>query len=229
MTVYVTTSWDDGNELDIRLLKLMNKYGIKGTFYIPIKSDRTNLTKKEIKEISKTQEIGAHTLNHIELANNPYNIQLKEISESKKQMEKITGKPIKSFCYPRGSFDGNSIRAVKESNLKYARTTERFCFKPSKNPLRNGTTCQTIIFKADVFKFLKINNFNPLSLQYVFNWNYFAEKMFLHAKKTNGIFHLWGHSWEIDEFNQWNKLERFFKFLSKQTDVEFITNIKTIA
>ena len=30
----VTTSWDDGHKLDLKLAALLKKYNIKGTFYI---------------------------------------------------------------------------------------------------------------------------------------------------------------------------------------------------
>ena len=29
----VTTSWDDGHKCDLTLKKLLDKYGVKGTFY----------------------------------------------------------------------------------------------------------------------------------------------------------------------------------------------------
>ena len=31
----ITTSWDDGHPLDFKLAELLNKYNLKGTFYIP--------------------------------------------------------------------------------------------------------------------------------------------------------------------------------------------------
>ena len=30
----VTTSWDDGHKLDLKLAKLLKKYGVPATFYI---------------------------------------------------------------------------------------------------------------------------------------------------------------------------------------------------
>ncbi len=35
--VYFTTSWDDGSIYDMRLAELLLKYGLKATFYIPLK------------------------------------------------------------------------------------------------------------------------------------------------------------------------------------------------
>lgn len=62
----VTTSWDDGSYLDLRLSSLLDKYGIKGTFYIsPYYEYRErSLTENEIILLSKRGEIGAHTLTH---------------------------------------------------------------------------------------------------------------------------------------------------------------------
>jgi len=57
--IIVTTSWDDGHKFDIRLAKLLDKYGLKGTFYIT-KNFQGRLSKEEIKSISKNHEIGAH-------------------------------------------------------------------------------------------------------------------------------------------------------------------------
>jgi len=61
--IIVTTSWDDGNVLDVRLAALLDKYGVKGTFYIaPNKQNR--LSNDEIIAISNKHEIGAHTMDH---------------------------------------------------------------------------------------------------------------------------------------------------------------------
>ena len=41
--IVVTTSWDDGHILDLKLSNLLTKYNIKGTFYLSPKD-------REIKE-----------------------------------------------------------------------------------------------------------------------------------------------------------------------------------
>ena len=220
-----TTSWDDGHKLDLKLLKLMNKYSIKGTFYI---SGNCELNKKEIKLISESQEVGAHTMNHKELNSISLKDARKEIVDSKAFVEGIIDKKVISFCYPRGKYNLKVSNLVRNAGFKYARTTRRFDFSLSKNPFLNGTSCQTIIFKADLFKFLKVTNLNPFSIRYIVDWNYFMEKMFRFVQKKGGILHLWGHSWEIDKFDQWMQLEKFFKFISTQKDIEFKTNAELI-
>jgi peptidoglycan/xylan/chitin deacetylase (PgdA/CDA1 family) len=40
--VTVTTSWDDGHILDVKLSELLKKYNLKGTFYIAPKNREFN-------------------------------------------------------------------------------------------------------------------------------------------------------------------------------------------
>jgi len=66
--IIVTTSWDDGHKLDIKVASLLKKYGVKGTFYITPKNrdffKKDLLTDRQIVAIGKDFEIGAHTLTH---------------------------------------------------------------------------------------------------------------------------------------------------------------------
>ncbi|MCX6750242.1 MAG: polysaccharide deacetylase family protein, partial [Candidatus Pacearchaeota archaeon] len=107
--IIVTTSWDDGHKLDLRLAKLLKKYNIKGTFYISPRNREFKkedlLTDKEIIELSKDFEIGAHTMTHPRLTKVSEEEAFKEILESKRYLEKLTGKEIKSFCYPGGDYN----------------------------------------------------------------------------------------------------------------------------
>ena len=36
MDILITTSWDDGHPLDLRLAELLHKYDVPATFYIPV-------------------------------------------------------------------------------------------------------------------------------------------------------------------------------------------------
>ena len=35
------------------------------------------------------------------------------------------------------------------------------------------------------------------------------------ALAQNGVFHLWGHSWELEESQQWSRLEDVLKLMSE--------------
>jgi len=48
--------------------------------------------------------------------------------------------------------------------------------------------------------------------------------LFERAKARNGLFHLWGHSWEIDKNHDWQRLENVLAYIAKQPDVHYLTN-----
>ena len=50
----IETSWDDGSKLDLKIAKLLYKYKLTGTFYIPTGCE---LTPNEIKKLSEKQRI----------------------------------------------------------------------------------------------------------------------------------------------------------------------------
>ena len=60
---------------------------------------------------------------------------------------------------------------------------------------------------------------NPLEL---------SLKLLDHLSKTGGYFHLWGHSWEIEEQNLWDDLEKFFVEISKRKNIFYLTNYEVV-
>ena len=56
----------------------------------------------------------------------------------------------------------------------------------------------------------------PIVLSRFSEKNYwrFAEKTISDSIQTDKTFHLWGHSWEIDDNNLWSNLEDLLKILS---------------
>ena len=101
--IIVTTSWDDGHILDIRVAKLLKKYRLEGTFYISPKDKeilQTNrLSNEQIVFLANDFEIGAHTMTHPLLTKTEDMVAKKEIIDSKNYLEKIIGKSVKSFCF----------------------------------------------------------------------------------------------------------------------------------
>jgi peptidoglycan/xylan/chitin deacetylase (PgdA/CDA1 family) len=63
----VTLSWDDGHPFDARIADMMLRHGLRGTFYISRIAERGTMSAAQIRELSQTFEVGAHTLGHIVL------------------------------------------------------------------------------------------------------------------------------------------------------------------
>jgi len=232
--IFFTTSWDDGSIYDIKLSKMLLKYNIKGTFYIPLKNDQisTILSRKEIKLISNNFETGAHTLNHTVLTKVSYEKARQEMRDGKSALEDVIGKEIRAFCFPKGKYTQPLLNLVKECKFDYARTVESLRIKnviDTKKRLMH-VSLQVYPYKHHVYwiSILKGNKeglYNYLSVANVVgDWSKLSETLLENSFKSGIAFHLWGHSWEIEKHNLWEILEQFLKYVNKRNNVIFCTN-----
>ena len=233
--VIVTTSWDDGDVLDVKLASLLDKYGVKGTFYITL-NRQNRLSNNEIAAISNKHEIGAHTMSHPLLTEIPAEEAEKQIAESKNYLEKIIGKQIKIFAYPAGDYNASIIDIIKSCGFKGARTTKDWSWDLPENafemptslhvypyPLRFGTSSVRARLKPLFHNLPKIIRYR-LRPAAIFSWRNLAMAMFDRAYSEDGTFHIWGHSWEIDKYQMWDDLENLLKYISSKEGIEFKTN-----
>ncbi len=182
---------------DIKLANLLKKYGIKNViFYVmPWNKDLIRLLKQDF-------TIGSHTLTHPILRNISYEQAKHEIYGSKRILEKVINKKIKSFCYPKGKYNDSVLRLVKKAGYKEARTTDIGYIKKPKNLFRLYTSAHIC----------------PVRLEYKgTNWFVEAKKLFDKVMDGDGdYFHLWGHGWEIEQYNEWESLEEFLMYVSEK-------------
>ncbi len=224
----ITTSWDDGHPLDLKLARLLKEYDIPATFYIPIKNPgRKVLKKKYIQELSKHFDMGGHTYSHANLEELDQKRAYREITRGKKRLEKIIGKTVKPFCYPKGKYNKNTVNLVKKAGFIGARSVRNLEYKPDFK-YSIGTTIH--VGKnglTQLFSFLKkskkMKN-TPLFLYllskkaYTKNWLKLACYSLEFVLEKGGIFHLWGHSWKNLELeNNWRELEVFLKIVRKKS------------
>ena len=64
--------------------------------------------------------IASHTLSHPFLSRCSLEEQEKEISDSKRLLEELTGKSVDLFAYPTGDYDKNSLQKVEQAGYKAA-------------------------------------------------------------------------------------------------------------
>jgi hypothetical protein len=63
-----------------------------------------------------------------------------------------------------------------------------------------------------------------LSIGYNRTWFEIAKSFFKKFLMRGGVYHLWGHSWQIEQNNQWNEIEKLFAFISQKSGNEYLTN-----
>lgn len=224
----ITTSWDDGHKLDVRLAALLRKYNIKATFYISPQdrefAKEDLLTPAQTKAIAKDFEIGAHTITHPRLTEVTDDRARQEMADSKAYLEKLLKKPITTFCYPGGNYFKKHVAMAREAGFTYARTVKRHFYGLKGEPQESHTTVNAYNHYQDLWKILKFAGYNPLKVPYYFQWQNLAKAMFDKVRREGGVFHLWGHSWEIDNHGDWEKLEEILAYISGHNDVVYAEN-----
>src|SRR6185437_7908996 len=113
-------------------------------------------------------------------------------------LEAWTGKPVTSFCYPRGKNNSAVREAVKNAGFTYARGVDRFSFSGiGSDAFAAPTTVHAYRHWSDLGRILAFSKFDNFIVNYA-HWDELAIQLFLKASKEGGVFHLWGHSWEIE-------------------------------
>jgi peptidoglycan-N-acetylglucosamine deacetylase len=226
-TAVVTTSWDDGHKFDLRLARMLKEHGLRATFYVAPENHefpkQDLLTLPEIRDISQDFEIGAHSMTHRRLPAIPEEQSKKEIIASKEVLEQITGKEIKAFCYPYGAYTRLHVELVKNAGYRYARTITRYAFT-MEDPYQAGTSLHVYNHRFDLWQTARFAKFRPIKTLHCLEWDALAQAMFDQVIKEGGIYHIWGHSWEIDEHNDWERLENIFRYIGANPKVNYVTN-----
>ncbi len=219
MKKIVTTSWDDGHKLDIKLAGLLQKYNIPATFYVsPANREFSKedlLSAQEIQFLSESFEIGGHTLHHPNLAQVPLDRAVDNIKAGKDMLEHIVRKKLQSFAYPYGVYTEQVQKAVLDLGFRVARTTKRFSIEASKEYDALPTTVHVYTHLSDVIRLPKYRTIQ---------WQVLARHFFDQTLENGGTFHLWGHSWEVDKCKEWKNLEAVLEYLSNRADVAYVNN-----
>ena len=216
----LTLSYDDGVVEDIRLIKILNKYGIKATFninsgvYLPEDAKREKfygrMKLSEAKElyINSGHEVAVHALTHPFLEKIKTDEVLTEVIEDRRHIEQQYGTLARGMAYPFGSYNDEVIDSLRRCGICYSRTvksTESFNF-PEKW-LELNPTC---------------HHNNPKLMELA---KKFVEENSKYAF-DNWLFYLWGHSYEFDNYDNWEVIENFAEYIGGRDDVWYATNIE---
>ena len=219
----VTFSFDDGVTQDIRLIEILNKYGLKGTFNLNSaklgildeswKVDvgdipRFIINASQVKSVYAGHEVAVHTLTHPNLTILNDETVICQVDEDRKALSALCGYPVVGMAYPCGGVNNDErVAALIKNNtpIAYARTiTSTYTFELQKeNLLRFNPTLHFTDKKLEetVERFLSLQTEEPQLL------------------------YIWGHSYELD-YNEscWQRFETLCKMISGRKDVFYGTN-----
>lgn len=229
----LTTSWDDGHPLDFRIAEMLERYGLTGTFYVPRQAETEVMSTAQIQELGKRFEIGAHTLDHVRLQNISDVEARHQLRGSRLWIEEVTGRECRVFCFPGGKFHRRQLPLLRECGFVAARTVEMMSLTGSHT--MNGlallpTTIQAhphslLTYTRNAAKRWRAPNMWRAMVYHKNDWASTAISFLNCARREGGVFHLWGHSWEIEEAGQWEALERVLAAMGEcKPEARCVTN-----
>jgi peptidoglycan/xylan/chitin deacetylase (PgdA/CDA1 family) len=230
----VTTSWDDGDVRDLRIADLLLQRGLPGTFYVPLHpfGGSPALTPDNLRAMTSAGlEIGAHGVDHEIMSELSFEHALRVVGHCKCVLEERLGAEVPMFCYPRGRYNSDTIRCLKKVGYRGARTVQMVNTHLSFGPFEMPTSSQ--VYPHASMRYLRNmargRNFRAMyeylvDLRYESNWVKLSKKLFDRALEHNGIWHIYGHSWEIDELGLWDGLKEVLDYASKRDNVLYLTN-----
>lgn len=202
----LTLSYDDGRLEDRRLVEILDRAGVRGTFHLntAVLGDGEHVTAEELKTLYKNHEVSAHTHTHPFLAELPQGAAVRELLENRRLLEAAVGHPVRGMSYPYGQVSDALVQTARACGMEYSRTvTARPTFEPPADFLRWDPTCHH-------------NGLGDL-------WERFAAKDY---RKKLQLFYLWGHSYEFANDGNWDVIEAFCARAGGRGDTWYATNIE---
>lgn len=223
----VTFSYDDGVSQDLRLIELLNKYGLKGTFNLnshKLGTGNINMrlgqalasykfSENHLKQVYEGHEVAAHTLDHINLTEQTEEEIIRQVEEDRLNLSKIMGYNVVGMAYPCGGVNNDDrVAEIIKNNtgVKYCRTT---------------TNTDSFDIQENLYRF------NP-NVYHVLQYDRMMEmgKKFVELTPDKPqIFYIWGHAYEFDvEQDHWLKMEEFCRLISGRDDIFYGTNAEVL-
>lgn len=218
----VTLSFDDGVTQDIRFIEILNKYGLKGTFnlnsellgkagylkYETKQASHNKVNPEDVKSIYSGHEVAAHTLTHPFLTTLEETEVETQVEQDRLRLSELVGYEVKGFAYPGGGVNFNRRVADiirDKTGIKYARTI---------------VASNNFELQEDLYVFKP-----TVKITEDFDRLFELTQEFISLNPTSpALFYAWGHSYEYDFENTWDKIEEWCKLISGKADIFYGTN-----
>jgi peptidoglycan-N-acetylglucosamine deacetylase len=226
---FVTFSWDDGCQEDLKMADLFAKEGLKCSFYVPARNaERKTISASEIRSIGSYHDIGGHTYSHAILTKISLAEARNQIFQGKSYLEDIIGHEIDGFCYPRGKWNYQIHAAVLDIGFRYVRMVDMF-----QGQLMNGQFLRTSLqlyphsMRTYILHLLKRRNWAGFAMLYQLKNSATLkariDQIARYAGNRERSLHFWGHSWEVEDLNLWNEIRQIIITL-KENNWLFLSN-----
>ena len=223
---YITIRMDDGITQDARMMEIMRKYGVDCcTFYINTglyganwawvgqasgRPDVTHIryTKAELESgIYDGFDVECHTRTHPSLKNLSERQVTREVKNDAENIEKIFGYQPIGMAWPGGDTEwneGNIVTILETTNVRYGSCTTRNTVMglPKFSLPEYFMTWYPSCGFSDLDSLVLLNEFIKADC---------TEDM---------LFYVWGHGYELDIYNTWDKFETMIKTIAEAAEAD---------
>ncbi len=220
----LTFSYDDAPAADRRLVAILNRHGLKGTFNlntygrpetVPADVERDDagfprcaVAKDEWQTLYAGHEVALHGARHETFSSVPWPVILEDVYRNKQVLEAELRMPIRGFAYPCGTSSKTAIgdRILQALDVAYGRVT--------------APSDQRFALPDDFLDWHPTSHHNgPIDE---------IGREFLSATPVADplLCYIWGHSFEFDGKGNWDVIERFCALVAGQPDIWYATNIE---
>lgn len=210
----LTLSYDDGVFQDIRFMRIIDKYGLKCTFNINTgcfsetdAEKRGRLSEKQALELysDSGHEVAVHAVSHPFLEELPTHIANQEIIGDRKKIEELFGTVCRGMAYPFGTYSDDVVELLRLNGIAYSRTAKATGgFKIPSDWLRLNPTCHHK--DARLFEYCD---------------SFLEDDRYCRPK----LFYLWGHTYEFDDKDNWDIIEKFAEKMGGRDNIWYAVNI----
>lgn len=214
----LTFSYDDGVKADKRLIEILDRHGLKGTFNLNSRlfgcerwHDRMDEEQTYLTFYNRSHEIALHGARHVFLNKVPLPEAINEIVQNRLYLENKFGRIVRGMAYAYNGYNAEILNILPQLGVAYARTTRStHSFSMPDNFLEWRPTCHHT--EEELL---------PL-----------AEKFAAGAPENDfknrepWLMYIWGHSYEFDDDNNWQKIEDVCDLLGGRQDIWYATNIE---
>jgi peptidoglycan/xylan/chitin deacetylase (PgdA/CDA1 family) len=198
-------SWDDGVQNDLRCAQALKKHAFRGTYFLvhsaPVLKVAASLE-------AMGMEVGSHTWSHVPLSQRDPDQAVAECVQMRKAIEEIVGHPIVSFAYPFGLIDGY------DSHGNFVVNSAALAGYWSGRVTRDGQL--NLLDNPNLMTLAPSGRWND-------NTNALEAKWTLASQRPGGVFHIWGHSWEMVTEDDWTRLDHLLEEFGHRADTWYTT------
>lgn len=213
----LTLSYDDGVVFDRKLIEIMDRHGLKGTFNLNsgrfFRDNPRELNKEEALALYKNSghEVAVHGRDHLSLTEVPTSRAIADVLTDRLALEEMFGEMITGMAYAYGNYDDSVVAILEKCGISYSRTvvsTEKFDIPT--DWLRLPATC---------------HHKNPRLMELAHK---FVENQGRPGSWHNHpmLFYVWGHSYEFNDNDNWYIIEEFAEYIGNREDIWYATNME---